>query len=101
MRRSRRTGTDDERWTSSDELLGKSLAKQNDRREGRSLRQAPAPGSGVAIANISRLVGHSGAALAEMGYRFQIRPVEKTESPHHTGSAAAATAMQRYSVVGW
>jgi site-specific recombinase XerD len=31
--------------------------------------------SGVPIENISRLVGHSGTAVTEMVYRFQIRPV--------------------------
>jgi integrase len=31
--------------------------------------------NGVPIENISRLVGHSGTAVTEMVYRFQIRPV--------------------------
>jgi integrase len=31
--------------------------------------------SGVPIENISRLVGHSGSAVTELVYRFQIRPV--------------------------
>ncbi len=34
--------------------------------------------AGVAIENISRLVGHSGTAVTELVYRHQIRPVVET-----------------------